>query len=200
MNEKAKRVRLSHDAIVVAARAMVERNGIDALTMRSLGKALGAEAMSLYHYFPNKRALIDGVVETLAREIEVPPIGVVDWAQAVRTIARSFRSLGQRYPQASQLLLLRAQSAHEAIARSRAALDHLLAGGFDHESAVLAYRTVSAYAWGSLIEDRRVRSPSAAGDRDREFEYGLEIIIAGLEELGRIVTPSAQTPPRVQEI
>ena len=149
--------------------------------MRNLGSELGVEAMSLYHYFPNKVALLDGMVETLAAEVEVPPVGSVPWDEAVRTIVRSFRELGRRHPNSSRLLLeCELPPAGEA---AEEAMEHHLAVGFDEATARLAFRAFSAYAWGSLIEDQRLEPPFTPRDRDAEFELGLDALIAGVEAL-----------------
>ena len=179
----AKRAPLDRERIVAATVALVEREGPGALTMRAVGAELGVEAMSLYHHFAGRGALVDGVVESLARGVEIPAPGSMSWEEASRAIVRSFRSLGRRFPNASQLLLVRERPAGEAVARSQGAIDHLLAAGFDETAARHAYRALSAYAWGSLVEDRRAGSPFTTGDRDTEFEFGLDALIAGLGRL-----------------
>ncbi len=83
--------------------------------------------MSLYHHFDGRVALVDGVVDALAREIEIPPPGSLSWQDSSRTIVRTFRELGRRFPSASQLLLVNEQPAEETVARSQGAIDHLLA-------------------------------------------------------------------------
>ncbi|MEO8452001.1 MAG: TetR family transcriptional regulator, partial [Gemmatimonadota bacterium] len=62
---------LTRERILDAALAAVDRDGLEALTMRSLGRELGVEAMSLYHHFPNKARLLEGVVDRVLAEIEV---------------------------------------------------------------------------------------------------------------------------------
>ena len=148
-----------------------------------MGAELGVEAMSLYHHFPDKGALVDGVVSALAGEIEIPVVGSMPWEEASRAIVRAFRDVSRRFPNASPLLLVRERPAGEAVVRSQGALDHLLSAGFDETTARYAYRALSAYAWGSLVEDRRAPSPLTTGDRDQEFEFGLEALIAGLDRL-----------------
>src|ERR687897_3600398 len=69
----AKRQPLSRRRILEAAVRFVDREGLEALSMRKLGSELGVEAMSLYNHVPNKDALLDGMVEVLLGELEVPP-------------------------------------------------------------------------------------------------------------------------------
>src|SRR5215217_6630955 len=68
-----KRRPLSRRRILEAAVRFVDREGLEALSMRKLGSELGVEAMSLYNHVPNKGALLDGMVEVLLGELEVPP-------------------------------------------------------------------------------------------------------------------------------
>ena len=62
---RGERVGLSRQQILDAALGLVDRDGLKGLTMRSLGQELGVEAMTLYHYVPNKDALLDGLVDLL---------------------------------------------------------------------------------------------------------------------------------------
>ncbi len=59
---------LSRDRVVDTALDIVDRDGLDGLTMRRLAADLGVEAMSLYHWFPNKAAILDALVEASLRE------------------------------------------------------------------------------------------------------------------------------------
>ena len=70
---EAKRRPLSRRRVLEAAVRFADREGLEALSMRRLGAELGVEAMSLYNHVPNKDALLDGMVEVLLGELEVPP-------------------------------------------------------------------------------------------------------------------------------
>jgi AcrR family transcriptional regulator len=70
-----RRVPLSRERVLRAAVAMADESGIDSLTMRRLGQELGVEAMSLYNHVANKDAILDGVVDLVLSDIEVPPTG-----------------------------------------------------------------------------------------------------------------------------
>ncbi|MEA2218853.1 MAG: hypothetical protein QOJ35_1479, partial [Solirubrobacteraceae bacterium] len=91
-----------------AAVALAARDGIDSLTMRKLADELGAGAMSLYHYVPNKEELLDGMVDIVFGEIELPPTGV-DWRTAMRRRALSTREVLNRHRWAVGLMESRAR-------------------------------------------------------------------------------------------
>ena len=84
------RAPLSRDRVLQAAVAFADQHGLAALTMRKLGEALGVEAMSLYNHVANKDQLLDGMVDLVFGEIELPEDGV-DWKTAMRRRAVSCR-------------------------------------------------------------------------------------------------------------
>lgn len=185
---KASRAPLSRERVLEGARTVLAREGLEGLTMRALGRELDAEAMAVYYYFPSKNAILDELVDDLARQVEVPAPGSIPWQQAMRVIVRSFRTVAREHPEASQLLVTHPRPEGKAVDASRSALNHLVESGFDEHTALLAYRSLSSYAWGAIIEDSR-SSPLSTGDRDGEFEFGLDALIVGLESaLSRLST------------
>src|SRR6476660_5515798 len=93
---KAK-TRLSRDIVLAKALALVDAEGLEALTMRRLGQALGRDPMSLYRYAENRAALLDGVSELVFEELEIfPETG--DWQAQLRRFAHSLRELALRHP------------------------------------------------------------------------------------------------------
>ena len=92
----APRPRLSPDRVIEAAIALADAGGITSLTMRKLGNDLGVEAMSLYNHVANKDALLDGMIDVVFDEIDVPRRG--KWRGAMRTRATSLRAVLARHP------------------------------------------------------------------------------------------------------
>src|SRR5918999_1237962 len=82
---------LTRDRVLRAAIALADREGVEAISMRRLGAELGVEAMSLYNHVPNKAALLDGMVETVINDIELPT-QVDDWKACIREMAHSYRN------------------------------------------------------------------------------------------------------------
>ena len=162
--------------------------------MRRLGQALGVEAMALYRHLPNKEAILDGIAELLADEIEVPPAGSEPWQESLRRITRSYRERAHAHPRAFPLLALRPLATPRAIARARAVIELLVEAGFDERAASLAFRTLASYGGGFALEEATGEPPQVSiGDRDEEFEFGLDAILIGLETK---LAPSRQRTAR----
>src|SRR6266496_4171516 len=88
---------LSRERILDTALALVDEEGIEALSMRKLGQALGYEAMSLYNHVANKDDLLDGILDLVLAESE-PPSPVGDWDAAIRESAISVHDALRRHP------------------------------------------------------------------------------------------------------
>src|SRR6266700_7139713 len=99
----ARRAPLSRDQVLRAAVALADESGIEALSMRKLGQVLGVEAMSLYNHVANKGDLLDGMVDFVFSEIELPA-GGGDWKTSMRQRAVSVRQALGRHPWAIGLM------------------------------------------------------------------------------------------------
>ncbi|WP_035846531.1 TetR/AcrR family transcriptional regulator C-terminal domain-containing protein [Kitasatospora azatica] len=95
---------LSQAAIVREAIAMLDTDGIEALSMRKLGARLNAGATSLYRHVATKDELMELVVDEVVAEIVVPAPGTPDWRAAVTEAAQSFRATALRHPWLSSVL------------------------------------------------------------------------------------------------
>ncbi|WUD73828.1 TetR/AcrR family transcriptional regulator C-terminal domain-containing protein [Streptomyces sp. NBC_00510] len=95
---------LSRGAIVREAIAMLDAEGVDALSMRKLGARLNAGATSLYRHVATKDELMELAVDEVAAEIAVPAAGGADWRAAVTEAAGSFRATALRHPWLSSVL------------------------------------------------------------------------------------------------
>ena len=69
---------LTRERVLREAIRIADADGVDALSMRRLGQALGVEAMSLYHHVANKADLMNGILDLVTEEIELPAGVVVD--------------------------------------------------------------------------------------------------------------------------
>jgi AcrR family transcriptional regulator len=92
------RPRHTHVQVVEAAVAIAAEQGLDAVTIRSVAARLGAGAMSLYSYVPDKQALIYDMVEQVSAELELPPEPSGDWRADLRLLALRQRALLHRHP------------------------------------------------------------------------------------------------------
>ncbi len=97
------RTAMTRDRVLDGAVALADEDGISALTIRNLAAAIDAKPMTIYHHVPNKDAIIDGMVDRVFAEIDLPPAGT-DWAGAMRHRARSARAVLARHPWATPLM------------------------------------------------------------------------------------------------
>src|SRR3954449_4035365 len=118
------RARLSRERVLRAAVALADAGGLEALTMRRLGEELGVEAMSLYKHVANKEALLDGMVDLVFAEIELPS-GDADWRTAMRERAISAPPALVRHPWATALMQSRTQPGPATLAHHDAVIGTL---------------------------------------------------------------------------
>src|SRR5664279_5317853 len=100
---RRRRVPLTRERVLRAAIELADLVGLEALSMRRLGQELGVEAMALYHHVANKEDLVDGMVDIVFSEVELPSTGL-DWTTAMRRRAISLRDALARHPWAIGLM------------------------------------------------------------------------------------------------
>ena len=100
------RIPLSRERVLRAAIALADEGGIEALSMRKLARELGVEAMSLYNHVANKDEILDGIIDLVAGEVDLPA-ATTDWKTAIRESAISTRDAFLRHPWASGLWIAR---------------------------------------------------------------------------------------------
>ena len=115
--------------------------------MRRLAQELGIEAMSLYHHFANKDAILDAMVDLVFTEIELPARDG-DWQAAMRRRAASVRAALTRHPWASSLLESRTTPGSATLAHHDAVLGCLRGAGFSIELTAHAYALLDSYIYG----------------------------------------------------
>ena len=130
--------------------------------MRKLADELGAGAMSLYHYVPNKEELIDGMVDIVFGEIELPPTDV-DWKSALRRRAISTRHVLNRHRWAVGLMESRLTPGPASLRLHDAVLGCLRAAGFSIEMTIQAYSVQDAYIYGFALQEKTVPFDDAEG-------------------------------------
>ena len=141
------RLPLSRDRILQAALAIAAETGIASLTMRRLGQTLGFEAMSLYNHVTNKDDVIDGILDLVLAESELPSLKE-EWDTAIRSSAISVHQALRRHPWACTLLM---SPDHMRPARLRymdALLGSLRQAGFSAETTYHAYHVIDAHIFG----------------------------------------------------
>jgi len=156
------RAPLGKERILRAAVALADRGGFESLTMRKLADDLGVGAMSLYHYVPNKEELLDGMVDIVFGEIELPCTDV-DWKAALRRRAISTREALNRHRWAVGLMESLANPGPASFALHNAVLGCLREAGFSTELTIQAYSVQDAYIYGFALQEKNVPFEDAEG-------------------------------------
>ncbi|MFG2005045.1 TetR/AcrR family transcriptional regulator [Spirillospora sp. NPDC048911] len=163
------RVPLSRRRVLRAAVGLIDRDGLDALTMRRLAQEVGVEAMSLYHHVANKEAVFDGVVEVILGEVmaavdEVDaPSPEEDWQAALRARILAAREVFLRHRWAPRVLESRTTTSPVFIAYYDNVVAILRAGGFSFDLAHRALHVLGSRALGFTQE---LFQPDGAADAD----------------------------------
>src|SRR5438045_7052571 len=123
------RTPLTRSRIAQVALATVDRDGLEALSLRRLGAELGVEGMAIYRHFPNKAAVLAGIVEVLLAELVIPPPSNVPWQAVFREVSRAYRALLLRQPHAITLLAALPLSDQETARAAGAVIAPLRAEG-----------------------------------------------------------------------
>jgi AcrR family transcriptional regulator len=209
----APRAPLSRERVLRAAVALAETGGIEALTMRRLGQELRVEAMSLYRHVANKEDLLDGMVDVVFGEIELPQAGT-GWRTAMRERAISVRAALTRHPWATPLMQSRSRPGPATLRHHDAVIGALRAAGFPIALVAHAFSALDSYIYGFAMQQRSlpfetgeetaelataIMAGFPAGqyphlveltvdhvlqpgyDYGAEFEFGLDLILDGLE-------------------
>ena len=143
---------MNREQVVRAAVALADQVGIEALSMRRLGQALGVEAMSLYNHVAGKEALLDGMVDAVFAEIELP--SGADWKKALRSRAVSMRAALARHRWAIGLMESRTTPGATTLRQHDAVIGCLLAAGFSMELTAHAFAAVDSYVYGFALQER----------------------------------------------
>jgi AcrR family transcriptional regulator len=207
------RIPLTHERVLQTALELADQGGLESLSMRKLGQALGVEAMAVYYHFENKERVLDGIVDLVFAEIELPQAGA-EWKPAMRRRAISVRDALSRHRWAIGLMESRTNPGPANLRHHDAVIGCLRAAGFDMAATATAYSLLDSYIYGFALtkmnlpfEDtsdivelsETMLAPFAPGEYQNladfitehamkpgydyadEFEYGLDVILDGLE-------------------
>jgi AcrR family transcriptional regulator len=143
---------LSRERILRAALAYADENGIGSLTMRKLGEALGVEAMSLYNHVANKAELLDGMIDLVFAEIDLPA-GGSEWRSAMRERAVSARRVLTRHRWAIGLMESRSAPGPATLRHHDRVIGILRQAGFSVELTAHAYSLLDSYIYGFALQE-----------------------------------------------
>ncbi|MGH2634938.1 MAG: TetR/AcrR family transcriptional regulator [Actinomycetota bacterium] len=208
---------LNRGRVIEAALRIMDAEGLEALTMRRIGRELGVEAMSLYNHVPGgKDDILEGVTERVMNEFEFPS-STGDWAEDARAMSREWRRLLGLHPSVCQLLAERHKPL-EGLATYRAmdaALGVIRRAGLSARQAAQAFNALGGYILGFVMMEQGLMLGTDAEHArqhelaiealresglpnvlacfphfadctaDEQFEFGLDLMIRGLEAMPR---------------
>ena len=163
---------LTREELLDAALAIVDSEGLPALTMHHLADAVGVEAMSLYHHVPSKAVLLDWTVERMRSEMRLPDRMPEDWADALEAIFSEYRRVLTAHP---NLLPLSARRTDRA---GTSGLQYLIDEGMAPDDAVELYQSLVAFTVGysmlgsPLVETAWAGLPEELAERLRDWREG----------------------------
>lgn len=221
---------LTRERVISAAVTLADRIGVDALTIRKLAVELDVKPMTIYHHVPNKESIIDGMVDLVFSEIDLPPTDL-DWKRAIRQRAASARVVLARHPWAAPLMESRTTPGPATLRHHDAVLGCLRAGGFSIEMTAHAYAVIDAFVYGFALQEASL--PATGGDQmadlaqemaaampegqyprlvefttahvlqpgydfAREFDFGIDLILDGLEAAAATGEPARRDRGRAR--
>jgi len=209
------RHRLSRERVVHAALYLADTGGIESLTMSRLGQELQVEAMSLYNHVADKDDVLDGMVDLVFSEIEVP-FEPADWKVALRLRAISARDALLRHPWATAIMQSRSRPGPATLRHHDSVIGILRDAGFSIDMAAHAFSVMDGFICGFALQQVNLPSHTseesgqlaerilrelpaetyphlaemivehavqAGYDYAKEFEFGLDLILNGLDGL-----------------
>jgi len=157
---------LSRERIASEALAVADDVGMEALTIRRLAEALGVGPMSIYHYFPNKAAIIDAMVDAVFVQIALPPEDE-DWRSAIRVRCVSAREVLNRHPWAPPYMESRTSPGPATLRHHDAVIGCLRRGGFSFQMTAHAYAILDSFIYGFALEEAAL--PAGGGEGVQEI-------------------------------
>jgi AcrR family transcriptional regulator len=147
---KTRKRPLTRERVLAAAVSLADKKGLAAVSMRKVAARLRVEAMSLYHHVRNKDEILDGMVDVVFAEVEVPQ--GVDWQTAMRGRAHSLRAAILRHPWAAGLLDSRRSPGPASLAHHDAVIRALREGGFSLSMTGHAFAVLDAFIYGFVLQ------------------------------------------------
>lgn len=194
---------LTRQRIVEAASALVDAEGLEAVSVRRLAAELGVQGPSLYNHFATKAEILDAVADEVVAQVDVSAFARESWADALRIWARSYHAVLTAHPNIVPVLAQGPGRRPAALAMADTVYGALVDAGWSpvratHIGALMRY-LVNGSALGSfalgfpedpdLYEDypHLRRAYELPGHQQRvdegAFSLGLETLISGLDSI-----------------
>ena len=155
---------LSSARVLQAAVALADEAGLQAFSMRGLAQELGVVPMALYKHVANKEELLDGMVDIVFSEIELPSEDL-DWRTAMRRRAISTREALKRHSWAIGMMESR-NPGPANLRNHNAVMGCLRKAGFSFKMAIHAYSLQDAYIYGFALQEKDLafETPDSAAE------------------------------------
>lgn len=194
------------DRIIATATAILDEEGAEALSMRTLAQRLESGTATLYRHFAGRADLVAQVIDAVIGEVRVDgaALRALPWQQACESMARSMFEVLQRHPHVAPLMIEHVPAGPNALAQRERGLALLLDAGFPPSLAVQAWATLGRFVLGfatqltasgseerpkawSTVDVTEFPATIAVADHvpvplEEEFSFGLELLISGLDQ------------------
>jgi len=179
------RAPLSRERVLDGAVAVADSGGIAGLTIRSLAEQLGVKPMSVYHHVANKDEILDGIVDIVFSQIELPSANG-EWRAEITRRARSARAVLRQHPWAIGLLETRTNPGPATLRHHNAVLGALRSGGFSVALTAHAYALLDSFVYGFALQEatlpfedqsvEEVAAPMMEAFGSGEYPHLLELV------------------------
>ncbi|MCC3271057.1 TetR/AcrR family transcriptional regulator [Arthrobacter gengyunqii] len=157
---------LTRERVLQQAARIADTGGLAALTMRALAQAMSVQPMSLYHHVSNKDDILDGLIDLVFSEVDVPDGAPGDWRAAMERRAHDMRAALTRHPWAVGLMETRTSPGTANLRHHNATLGVLRRAGFSLAAAGHAYALLDSYVYGFALQEAGL--PVGRPDSDPE--------------------------------
>ncbi|SHF91841.1 TetR/AcrR family transcriptional regulator C-terminal domain-containing protein [Streptoalloteichus hindustanus] len=225
---RGQRAGLTRQAVLEAALALVDREGLQALSMRRLGNELGVEAMTLYNHVANKEALLDGLVEQIVLSVAPPQLDASSWQAGMRDFAHALLTALRAHPDVIPLVVSRPATTAPNLHVLESTLRSLHESGFPAHRALDVVYSVTNFVVGHAAtmsaqnateQDTDDDQPGPLLDLDADefpfltaamrveprigaqgrFDFALEAMLAGFEAARTSASAPEPGPDRRRE-
>ena len=191
---RRRREPISRDQIVTAAIALLDREGLDALSMRRLAEELGTGAATLYWHVGSKDGLLYLVLDEVIGEGKIPDPDPERWREQIKQVARDQRAATHRHPWVVRVSIGRIPMGPNALRYSERILAILRAAGLPPRLAVQGYLLLIATVNGFTIDETGVDDASARAETPPPIDPDTRQQVADMARDYIASLPAAQFP------
>ncbi len=179
---RRRREPVTRERVIAAALRVMDAEGLDAVTMRRLGRELGVEAMSLYNHVRDKDDVLAGIVEMVMSEFD-PPASRGDWHEDAKNAAREWRRMLSLHPHVMTLMAEQRKplTTPDSVRPMDSAIGVLRGAGLDVRDAAQAFHTFGGYIMGFVMMEQGMMIGHGEGDEAhlRELADFAQMVAAG---------------------